>query len=159
MAADTRRLVGFLTTQLVFVAALIHLALGLFQWLEKLLLAGWLLPRDARWPLFVVSGLAILVGMALARNAADRRPFYVAGIVVMLGYVLAYFGWHLGGHRLLIVAGPAAGNESITFQWFLDHLFAGPVEFVAIVVETLAALGLAALFVTETDGVAENGGE
>lgn len=156
METRTRRLVGFATSQFVFVAAMIHLSLGLFQWLEKLLLAGWLLPRDARWPVFVLSGLAILVGMALARSAENRRPFYLAGIAVMLGYVLAYFGWHLGGHRLLLIAGPGAGTEAISFQWFLDHLFAGPVEFLAILVETLAALGLAVLFVTETDGATDD---
>jgi len=164
MDANTRRVVGFVTAQLVFIAALVHLGLGLFQWIEKLVLAGWLVPRDARWPVFVFSGLAVLVGMYAAARAGNRRPYYAAGIVVMLGYVVAYFGWHLGGHRLLLVAGPGAGNESISVGWFLDHLFAGPVEFLAIVTETLAALGLAVLFVTEdgdasaVDGI-EGGGE
>ncbi len=152
MDEDTRRLVAFVASQLVFVAALIHVAVGAVNWI-RWLAAGFLVPQDARWPVFVLSGLAIIVGIYAASRAENRRPYYLAGIVVMLGYVVAYFGWHLGGHRLLLIAGPAAGNaESITLQWFLDHLFAGAVEFVSILVETLAAIGLAVLFVTEGDG-------
>jgi len=159
MDANTRRVVGFVTAQLVFIAALIHLGLGLFQWLEKLVLAGWLVPRDARWPVFTLSGLAVLVGMYAAARAENRRPYYVAGIAVMLGYVVGYFGWHLGGHRLLLIVGASTGSESISVGWFLDHLFAGPVEFLAIVTETLAALGLAVLFVTGDDTPAVDGTE
>jgi len=151
MDGDTRRLVAFVASQLVFVAALIHVGLGTVNWI-RWLAAGFLVPRDARWPAFVLSALAILVGIYAASRAGNRRPYYLAGVVAMLGYVVAYFGWHLGGHRLLLVTGPAAGNaESISLQWFLDHLFAGAVEFVSILVETLAAIGLAVLFVTEAD--------
>jgi len=148
METHTRRLVLFITSQLVFIAALVHFGLGTVEWL-RWLSAGFLVPQDARWPLFVLSGVAIFVGMVLAWRADNRRPFYLVGIVVMVGYVLAYFGWHLGGHRTLLVAGPAAGNpESISVQWLVDHLFAGPAEFLSIVVETLAAIGLAVLFLT-----------
>ena len=154
MEEDTRRLVGFVTAQLVFIAALIHLAIGVLNWV-RWLGAGFLVPQDARWPVFVISGLGILAGMFIAYGAENRRPFYLAGIAVMLGYVLAYFGWHLGGHRVLLVVGPAGGTpESLSLQWFLDHLFAGPVEFVSILVETLAAGGLAVLYASED---AENG--
>lgn len=148
MDENTRRLVAFVASQLVFVAALIHVGLGAVNWI-RWLSAGFLVPQDARWPAFLLSGLAIIAGIYAASRAENRRPYYLAGIVVMLGYVLAYFGWHLGGHRLLLVVGPAAGNaEAITLQWFLDHLFAGAVEFVSVLVETLAAIGLAVLFVT-----------
>jgi hypothetical protein len=153
MERDTRRVVGFVTSQFVFIAALVHLSLGVVNWL-RWLQAGVLVPRDARWPVFVLSGFAILVGTFYGARAENRRPFYAAGIVVMLGYVLAYFGWHLGGHRLLLVVGRGAGApETLSVQWFLDHLFAGPVEFVSIVVETLGAAGLAVLFVTSEDRV------
>lgn len=151
MKDDTRRLIGFFTAQFVFVAALIHLSLGVLNWL-RWLMGGFLIPGDARWPVFVVSGLAIVVGIYLGYRAENRRPFYLAGIVVMLGYVLGYFGWHYGGHRLLLVAGARGGPvEAITVEWFLDHLFAGPIEFLSILIETLAAAGLAVLFVTAGD--------
>lgn len=148
MEADTRRLVEFFTVQFVFAAALIHLTLGLLNWV-RWFQAGFLVPRDARWPAFVVSALVVLVGTVYGTRAANRRPFYLAGIALMVGYVLAYFGWHLGGHRLLLLAGPGPGGpESISVGWFLDHLFAGPVEFASILVETLAAVGLAVLYRT-----------
>lgn len=113
MDGDTRRLVAFVASQLVFVAALIHVAVGAVNWV-RWLSAGFLVPEDARWPVFVLSGLAIVVGVFAASRAENRRPFYLAGIVVMLGYVVGYFGWHLGGHRLLIVTegdGADTGEE------------------------------------------------
>jgi hypothetical protein len=150
MERDTERVVEFVTSQFVFVTALIHLSLGLFNWV-RWIEAGFLIPQDARWPVFVLSGFAIMVGTFYARRAENRRPFYAAGIVVLLGYVVAYFGWHLGGHRLFLVAGPGAGTtEAVSVQWFLDHLFAGPVEFLSIVVETLGAIGLAILLVADS---------
>ena len=149
MDANTRRVVGFVTAQLVFIAALIHLGLGLFQWLEKLVLAGWLVPRDARWPVFTLSGLAVLVGMYAAARAENRRPYYVAGIAVMLGYVVGYFGWHLSGHRPLLIVGRGLPHDIDTVQFVLDHLFAGPLEFFAIFTEVTLAVVLAYLLVVD----------
>lgn len=148
MDGRARTALEFVASQLVFAAGLIHVVLGARNWL-RWLGAGFLLPRDVRWPLFVLSGLAVLAGLYAASRTADRRPYYVAGIVVMLGYVVAYFGWHLGGHRPLLLLGPAAGTEAITVHWFLDHLFAGPLETVSVVAELLAAAALAALLATD----------
>ncbi len=111
--------------------------------------AGFLVPRDLRWPVFLFSGLAVLVGLYLARSADDRRPYYAAGIVVMLGYFVGYFAWHLTGHRPLLLLGPAPAMETVSLGWFLDHLFAGPLETVALFAETFAVLALAALLVRE----------
>jgi hypothetical protein len=145
MEEDTRRVVGFMTAQLVVLAALIHVSLGAFNWL-RWLQGGFLVPQDLRWVVSLLSGLAVLAGVVVARRAEDRRPFYLAGAVIMVGYVVGYFGWHLGGHRLFLIAGPGAGTESVSLAWFLDHLFAGPLEFASIFVETLAAAGLVALY-------------
>lgn len=145
MDENRRFVLEFVAVQLVVVAALIHLGLGLFNW-QRWLAAGLLIPTDYRWPVFVVSGIAILLGTYVASGREDRRLFYLAGAAVMLGYVLAYFGWHLGGHRLFLVYGPGGATESITLQWFLDHLTAGPIEFASVVVETAAAVVLGILF-------------
>lgn len=148
MDEDTRFVIEFVAGQAVFVAALVHLTFGVINW-ARWTQAGALIPGDARWPAFVFSGGALILGLYVASHREQRRRFYAAGIVVMVGYIVGYFGWHLGGHRLLLIAGPAAGGtESITVEWFLDHLFAGPVEFGSIVVETLAAVLLAVLWVT-----------
>lgn len=143
-----QRALRFVAAQLVFVVALLHLGLGAFQWF-RWLQAGFLLPRDVRWPVFVLSGLAVLVGLYPARRTTDRRPYYAAGTVVMLGYAVGYFAWHLSGHRPLLLFGPRAGTESVSVQWFLDHLFAGPVETLAILAEVLAAGTLLVLLLTD----------
>ncbi|MFB6361641.1 MAG: hypothetical protein ABEH59_10015 [Halobacteriales archaeon] len=148
MEARTRSVLRFVGSQLVFVVGLLHLGLGLVNWV-RWLGAGFLLPRDFRWPVFVGSGLAVLAGLFLGRRAADRTPYYLAGIAVMLGYVVGYFGWHLSGHRPLLVLGQSVAAETVSVGWFLDHLFAGPVETVAIVAEVLAALTLLALLVSD----------
>ena len=92
---------------------------------------------------FVLSGVAVLAGFAHARRAADRRPYYAVGVVAMLGYAVGYFAWHLGGHRLLLVAGrPTPEAEVITVHWFVDHLLAGPLETVSVVAEVGAVVAL-----------------
>lgn len=151
MDEDTRFVIEFLAAQAVFVSALIHLTLGVMKFLRAAR-AG--VPfQDLRWPLSVLTGVVIILGLYVGSHREHRRPFYAAGIVAMAGYVLAYFGWHLGGHRLLIVAGQSGGSpEGVSIEWFLDHLLAGPVEFVSIVVETLAAAGLTVLFLTAEGG-------
>lgn len=134
----------FVAAQLVFVAALVHLTLGVINWL-RWAQAGFLVPNDLRWPAFVVSGVAIFAGLYYASRRSERRPFYVAGVVAMAGYVLGYFGWHLTGHRPLFFVGRGAGTEQVSIQWLLDHLFAGPVEFLSIFVEVSAVVVLIAL--------------
>lgn len=158
MDDDTRFVFEFVAAQAVFVSALIHLTVGVMEWLRWWRGAGYLVPQDLRWPLSVVSGVAIILGLYVGSHREHRRPFYAAGLVAMAGYVLAYFGWHLGGHRLGLVVGPAAGgSETITVQWFLDHLLAGPVEFISIAVEGLAVVLLAVLLLADYEG--EAGGE
>jgi len=138
----------FVGSQLVFVVALLHVGLGAVNWL-RWIGAGFLVPRDLRWPVFVVSGLVVLAGIYLAWNAADRTPYYAAGIVGMLGYAGGYFAWHLSGHRPLLLLGPAAATESISVQWFLDHLFAGVLEAVAVFAEVIAAIVLLVLLLSD----------
>lgn len=144
----TRSALRFVASQLVFVVALLHLGVGGVNWL-RWALAGFLLPRDLRWPVFVVSGLAVLVGLLLAREADDRTPYYAGGIVVMLGYAVGYFAWHLSGHRPLLLLGRGTATESVSLSWFLDHLFAGAVETVSVFAEVAAALVLVVLLLTD----------
>lgn len=144
----TRTALQFVASQLVFVVGLLHLGLGLVNWL-RWLQAGFLFPRDLRWPVFVVSGIAVLVGIYLAREADDRTPYYAGGIAVMLGYAVGYFAWHLSGHRPLLLLGRGTATESVSVQWFLDHLFAGPVETVSVFAEVTAALVLLVLLLSD----------
>jgi H+/Cl- antiporter ClcA len=143
-----RGTVWLLALQFVFMTALVHLAVGLWNW-RRWLEAGFLLPADWRWPVFVVSALVLLAGIYRMLYAENRRPYYLAGVLVLLGYAVGYFLWHLIGHPRFLGAGPAAAGEAISLQWFLDHLTAGPIEFFAVVIEVLGAAFLVLLYGTE----------
>lgn len=134
---------------LVVIVAVIHFTLGLYNWI-RWASAGFLVPRDLRWPLFVVSGLALLVGLVLAARGRYRRRLYLGGIALMAVYVLGYFGWHAEGHRPLFFLGEGSSHTGPLVPFVLDHLFAGPVEFLAIASEVALAATLAYFLVTES---------
>ncbi|RBI62082.1 hypothetical protein DMJ13_09310 [halophilic archaeon] len=138
-----------IAAHLAVVVAVIHLTLGIFNWV-RWASAGFLVPRDLRWPLFVVSGLALVAGLLLAAQGRHRRPLYLGGILLMVGYVVGYFGWHLGGHRPLLVVGSGMDHRGPLVPFLLDHLFAGPVEFLAIASEVALAVVLSYLLVAES---------
>jgi hypothetical protein len=131
-------------SQLVVLSALIHIFLGAQKWGEYASF-GILFPPDIRWPLFVVSGVAVVVGIWLARQSSHRRRWYLAGAVTMFGFVAAYFLWHVAGHRPLFVFGPATSHE-VTVGSIVAHYFAGPLETFTLTVELLAAVLLSVLY-------------
>ncbi|MFC4451777.1 hypothetical protein [Halorussus aquaticus] len=142
--------VYLLAAHLAVLVAVIHVTLGLYNWI-RWASAGFLLPRDLRWPLFVFSGVALVVGLLLAAQGRYRRPLYLGGIVLMGIYVVGYFGWHAAGHRPLFFLGEGAGHHGAPLTTVIhDHLLAGPVKFLAIVSEVSLAVVLAYLFVRET---------
>lgn len=47
---------------------------------------------------FVVSGLAILVGIVLAAMGYRRKLLYGLGIALVTTYLVGYFAWHFSGH-------------------------------------------------------------
>lgn len=57
-----------------------------------------LLAFDPRPLAFVLSGLALLVGLILSGTARDLRPYYLAGVLVAAVYLVGYFAWHFTGH-------------------------------------------------------------
>lgn len=136
-----------LAAHLALVVAAIHVALGMLNWIEWIA-AGYLVPGDVRWPLFVLSGFAILLAIPFGREDRFQRPVAVAGIGLMVAYVAGYFSWHATGHRPLLIVGEGAGHADEPLGTFLlTHLFAGPVEILAIAAEVALAVTLAALLV------------
>jgi hypothetical protein len=123
---------------LAVLVAVIHLALGVSNWLTYLS-GGILVPPDVRWPLFVLSGLAIVAGLVAAIGGVDRRPLYAAGVALMIVYVVGYFAWHAGGHRPLLIVGPGTHHHGSTLAYLLAHVVAGPAEFLALASETALA--------------------
>lgn len=150
MDSDLPSPAHLVAAHLAVIVAVIHLSLGLLNWF-RWINAGFLVPRDIRWPLFVFSGIALFVGLLLAAQGRYRRPLYLGGIALMVGYVVGYFGWHLGGHRSLLFLGEGAGHHREPLaSVLLDHLFAGVPEFLAIASEVTLAVLLAYLFVKES---------
>ena len=148
MDLDSREAAVLVAAHLAFVVAVVHVTLGALNWI-KWLSVGFLVPRDIRWPLFVLSGFAILLGLPLANRTVDRRWIYVAGIVLMLGYILGYFSWHAGGHRPLFIVGPGTHHSGPLLPYLVDHVFAGPVETLSLAAESLLAVILGYLLVTD----------
>lgn len=147
------RLARLAGVQLAFVVALIHLLLGLRYW-TLYAMGGNYLPPDVRVPLWTLSGLAMLSGVVAAYRGAPRRPLYVAGVGLMLVYILGYFSWHLGGHRAFFVVGDPALHDTSVVTFVVDHAFAGPVEFVALATETALLGVLGYLLYAERTGAA-----
>jgi len=135
---------------LAVLVAVIHLALGVSNWLTYLS-GGILVPPDLRWPLFVVSGLALVGGLVAAVAGADRRPLYLGGIALMVVYVIGYFAWHASGHRPLFVVGRGTHHDGSTLAYLAAHVVAGPVETLALASETGLALVLGYLLYRERD--------
>lgn len=77
---------------------LFHPDLGIAQLVIRLSAGPELLVHDPRPVAFVLSGVAILVGVTAAAAGLPKRPLYALGIALMATYVTGYFAWHLTGH-------------------------------------------------------------
>lgn len=156
---DTRtvRVLRGAVAALVFATAAFHLWWGLprsiiyLQALESLTGRG--LPPDPRPFLFVAMAALLFAGPYLVtRKVVGLRDAYIAGIVVLLGSVVAWVFWHTTGHGAFLVDGfsaPSAGggghhHDRSTVALVLDHFVVEPVEGVVKVVE----LSAIAIFVT-----------
>lgn len=161
MDEAVRRTLRFVAVQLVFVAAFLHVAMGVAEW-YKWFDAGFLYPRyDDLWAGFILSGCLILVGLYRAAGADDRRPYYLAGIGAMAFYAVGYFFWHLIGHpRQFLTGSPRLRfEEQVGLQWFVDHATAGLLEFVALASEAMAIVLLAILYVEAGRSAPRNEGD
>lgn len=117
---------------------------------------------DPRPVLFIGSGVAILLGIAQILDGRDPRRIYLAGIGLMVAYLVGYVGWHtFSGHGGFFWPW---GPEPITHPEPLshvitEHLLADPLALASKLLElTLAGL-LAVLYRSEsqsTDEAAES---
>lgn len=92
------RYVGATLTAIVAGIHLLHPGHGLIELFATLNTNPAVLFFDPRPVAFVASGTALLVGLSLSRNALNRRPYYLAGILLTLTYVVGFFAWHFIGH-------------------------------------------------------------
>jgi hypothetical protein len=163
-----RRLRGA-AAALIFVTAAYHLWWGFPRSLVYLNAAGSLrangLPPDPRPFLFVALALALLIGpYFVTRRIVPIEHIYLAGIVLLVGSILAWIGWHTTGHGAFLIDGlsaPAAddghthGTQN-TVLLILDHFDTEPTETAIKAVEAVAAAILGVLRFRDPDVVADS---
>ena len=149
VGSDLPSPVYLVAAHLALVVAVIHLTMGLFDWF-RYMSVGIYIPPDPRILPFVASGVAVVLGMLLAAQGRYRRPLYAGGIVVMVGYILGYFSWHWNGHHSLIPFNQRTQHEGPLLSFFIEHLFAGTVEFLALASEFALAVVLLYLLIKES---------
>ncbi|MEA1930175.1 MAG: hypothetical protein U9O06_01295 [Euryarchaeota archaeon] len=99
---------------------------------------------DPRPALFIISGVAILFGIAQILDGRDPEPIYLAGIGLMLVYLIGYVVWHAysghGGFFWPWAPAPITHDQS-TVSLVVEHLLATPLDLASKILETLL-LGL-----------------
>lgn len=95
---------------------------------------------------FVLSAVAIVVGVYLVLFELVRKPIYVLGILLMATYVVGYFAWHLSGHGGFLPGRPAHYHGLEPHEAVVSHLRSDDWAVAAIVSETLLAVLLAVLY-------------
>ena len=98
---STTRILAYFGALLTIIVAgihLIHPSHGIPRLLIIVSADPTLLVFDPRPLAFVVSGFGLLVGLGVSRSAQNRDPYYIAGILLAIVYVVGYFAWHFTGH-------------------------------------------------------------
>ncbi len=145
-ALTTRRL-QYLGAALAVLVAFLHLLdpnHGLLELFALLYTSPQALAFDPRPAAFVLSATALLVGVSLSRNAPNRRPYYVAGIVLALTYVVGYLAWHLTGHGGLLPGREPLLHGASPVENVVRHLTGDPWA----AASTASELALAAVLAT-----------
>jgi hypothetical protein len=109
---------------------------------------------DPRPPAFVLSAVAILLGIALvADGVIDARIAAFAGMALMVVYIAGYFAWHMFGHGAWWPWGAGMGGHSHSLTEILfgeAHLRADPIALASKVAELALLVVLAALYAEES---------
>ncbi|WP_253736732.1 hypothetical protein [Halohasta salina] len=137
----TRAGVRYAAGALAVAVAAIHIYWG-FPRLVTQLQAG--LVPDPRPALFVLSGIAILLGIARILDGHDPEPFYLAGIGLVSLYLVGYVAWHaFGGHGGFFwpwAPEPIVHDEPAAVV-VAEHLLTTPLDLASKLLETVL-LGL-----------------
>ena len=140
----------------LFISA-IHLEWGLDRLLWQLE-AG--IVHDPRPALFVVSAIAIVIGLTLrVINVGNTRLLYLGGIVMMCAYLLGYLAWHsiLGHGSFWPWNDHVHYHDSFTLAILAEHLKTDAVAGISKFLELVLLVILLILYHgdTEPDGVTE----
>lgn len=100
-----------------------------------------LLAADPRPLAFVLSAVAILVGVPLVLRGLPERPAYAVGAALMVVYVVGYFAWHLSGHGGFLPGREPLYHGLSPIEAVVSHLTTDPWAAVSVVAE-VALCGL-----------------
>lgn len=140
------RYVGAALAYLVAVIHLFHPTHGFLRFVRLLTIDVTLFLPDPRPVAFVLSGLAIVVGINLLLFDVPRRPIYALGALLLATYIIGYLGWHLSGHGGFLPNREPLYHGLAPHETVIRHLTTDPWAAAALATETvlLAVLGLLA---------------
>lgn len=134
----------------VGIAHIFYPDLGFFTFAARVTTDPTLLLADPRPALFVLTGLGVVVGVALSLDAPNRRPYYLTGVTLFSGYVLGYFGWHLSGHGGFLPGREPLYHGLSPVENVLAHLGSEPLAVVLLTLEVVVVILL--LWLLSEDG-------
>ena len=135
----------YLAGVLALVVAGIHLYWGFPRLITQLQIGA---VPDPRPLVFVVSGVAIIFGVAQILDGRDPKPIYLAGIGLMAGDIVGYVAWHtVLGHGGFWPWGPdPITHDASAAVVVVDHLLADPLALGSKIAESVLAGLLAVLY-------------
>ncbi|MFC4438239.1 MULTISPECIES: hypothetical protein [Natrialbaceae] len=95
---------------------------------------------------FVLSAVAIVVGIYLVLFGVLVRPIYLVGMVLMVTYVAGYFAWHFTGHGGFLPGRIPQYHGLGPYETVVAHLRGDPWARAAIVLESVLLVLLAVLY-------------
>ncbi|TYL36122.1 hypothetical protein CV102_24125 [Natronococcus pandeyae] len=99
---------------------------------------------------FVLSAVAIVIGIYLVLFGVLVRPIYVLGMVLMLTYIVGYFAWHFTGHGGFLPGRTPHYHGLGPYETVVSHLREDPWARAAIALESVLFVLLAVLYRRES---------
>lgn len=91
---------------------------------------------DPRPVVFVLSAIAIWLGITLAMWEIARKPVYVVGMLLMATYFLGYFAWHLSGHGGFLPIREPHYHGLNPVEAVVSHLYSYPIAAISKIAES-----------------------
>lgn len=104
---------------------------------------------DPRPVAFVISALAILIGVKLVLFGLPRKPIYAAGMALMVTYIIGYIAWHLTGHGGFLPGREPLYHGLHPVEALIEHLIEYPIARASKIAEALLFAVLALLYFRE----------
>lgn len=95
---------------------------------------------------FVLSAIAIVLGIYLAVYGFLEKPIYLLGVLLMGTYIVGYFAWHLSGHGGFLPGRPPHYHGLEPHEAVISHLRSDSWAVAALLAETLLAAILILLY-------------